>query len=131
MTVELYPCGFALCGRAPILNTMKIQYYAAAGGIITRGGQVLLLHKHKLDEFMLPKGHVEPGETKEEAALREMREETGYAHVRLLVNLGTLQARFERHGELVLRDETYFLGELVDEARAEPSDYDDAVHDAE
>jgi 8-oxo-dGTP pyrophosphatase MutT (NUDIX family) len=110
---------------------MKIQYYAAAGGIITRGGKVLLLHKHKLNEFMLPKGHVEPGETKEEAALREMREETGYAHVRLLTNLGTLQARFERYGAMVVRDETYFLGELVDEARAEPSDYDDAAHDAE
>jgi 8-oxo-dGTP pyrophosphatase MutT (NUDIX family) len=110
---------------------MKTRYYAAAGGIVTRDGQVLLLHKHRQDEYVLPKGHVETGETPEQAAVRETREESGYAHVRLLANLGTLQAKYVYHERLTVRDETYFLMQLVDEARVEPSDYDDAVHDAE
>jgi len=110
---------------------MKARYYAAAGGIITRDGQMLLLHKHRLDEYVLPKGHVETGETLEQTAVRETQEETGYAHVRTLTNLGTIQAKYVYHERLTVRDETYFLMQLVDETRVEPSDYDDAVHDAE
>jgi 8-oxo-dGTP pyrophosphatase MutT (NUDIX family) len=110
---------------------MKTRYYAAAGGIVVRNGQALLLHKHRLDEYVLPKGHVEAGETLEQAAVRETQEETGYAHVRVLTNLGTLRAQFVHNERLTIRDETYFLMQLADEARVEAGDYDDAVHDAE
>jgi len=110
---------------------MKTRYYVAAGGLVVRAGQLLLLHKHRQNEFVLPKGHVEDGETLEQTAVRETREETGYAHVRVLHNLGTLQAKFVYQQRLTVRDETYFLMQLLDEARAAPSDYDDALHDAE
>ncbi|HHV61926.1 MAG TPA: NUDIX hydrolase [Firmicutes bacterium] len=39
-------------------------------------GKVFILKNHRL-EWVLPKGKVEPGETLEETALREVREETG------------------------------------------------------
>ena len=42
------------------------------------GGAVLLLHHHKLQRWLQPGGHAEPGESSGEAvALREAREETG------------------------------------------------------
>ena len=110
---------------------MKTRYYAAAGGVVVRDGQALLLYKHRQDEYVLPKGHVEAGETLEQTAVRETQEETGYAHLRVLANLGTLQARYVYHERLTVRDETYFLMQLVDETRATPGDYDDAQHDAE
>ena len=110
---------------------MKARYYVAAGGIVLRDGQLLLLHKHRQDEYVLPKGHVEVGETLEQTAVRETQEETGYAHLRVLSNLGTLQAKFVYQERLTTRDETYFLMLLLDEARVAPSDYDDAHHDAE
>ena len=46
---------------------------------IVRDGSLLLFRRHKLGEdyFAVPGGTVEPGETPEEAAVREMAEETG------------------------------------------------------
>jgi 8-oxo-dGTP pyrophosphatase MutT (NUDIX family) len=53
----------------------------AAGGVVWRrmpeGVEVVLVHRPKYDDWALPKGKLEPGETDEEAALREVREETG------------------------------------------------------
>lgn len=48
------------------------------------GGRVLLLHHRKLDRWLQPGGHAEPGEAiGEEVALREAREETGIAALAL------------------------------------------------
>ena len=54
----------------------------AAGGVITRPGpdgepELLLVHRAKYDDWTLPKGKAEPGESDEECALREVEEETG------------------------------------------------------
>ncbi len=110
---------------------MKSRYYAAAGGIVVREGQVLLLFKHRQNEYVLPKGHIEDGETLDQTAVRETQEETGYAHVQVLTNLGTLRARYVYRERLTVRDETYFLMRLVDEAHMTPGAYDDAQHDLE
>lgn len=45
-----------------------------AGGTV----EVLLVHRPKYDDWTFPKGKVEPGETDEDAAIREVREETGF-----------------------------------------------------
>lgn len=47
---------------------------------IVAGGQGVLLHRHKvLGLWLQPGGHVEPGEEPEDAARREVAEETGLA----------------------------------------------------
>ena len=103
--------------------------YRAAGGIVVRDGQALVLRKRNTGEWVLPKGHIEEGETEKDAACREVREETGYVHFEVLALLGTLRAQFQRGNERVTRDETYFLMRLLDEQRDESSAYDDAEMD--
>jgi 8-oxo-dGTP diphosphatase len=49
----------------------------AAGGVIVRDGSVLLVHRPKYDDWSLPKGKLEGDESWEQAALREVEEETG------------------------------------------------------
>jgi 8-oxo-dGTP diphosphatase len=54
----------------------------AAGGIVARRGadgrvEVLVVHRPRYDDWSFPKGKLEPGETHEHAAVREVAEETG------------------------------------------------------
>jgi 8-oxo-dGTP diphosphatase len=49
----------------------------AAGGVVVRDGLVAVVHRPRYDDWSLPKGKLDPGETFEQAALREVEEETG------------------------------------------------------
>jgi 8-oxo-dGTP diphosphatase len=54
----------------------------AAGGVIVRRGkggepELAVIHRPRYRDWSLPKGKLDPGETDEEAALREVDEETG------------------------------------------------------
>jgi 8-oxo-dGTP diphosphatase len=49
----------------------------AAGGVVVRDGRIAVVHRPRYDDWSLPKGKLDPGETWEQAALREIEEETG------------------------------------------------------
>jgi 8-oxo-dGTP diphosphatase len=53
----------------------------AAGGLVwrpgDRGPEIVLVHRPRYDDWSLPKGKLDAGESHEEAALREVEEETG------------------------------------------------------
>jgi 8-oxo-dGTP pyrophosphatase MutT (NUDIX family) len=69
----------------------------AAGGVVHRRTpdgetEVLVIHRPKYDDWSLPKGKLDPGEEAEDAALREVEEETG-----LRTTLGPELATTEYH----------------------------------
>ncbi len=104
---------------------MREIYYAAAGGVVVHDGHVLVIRKNMLPEVRLPKGHIEPGESREAAALREVAEETGYVRLRILADLGTLRNEFTHEDRHIIRDESYFLLALDD-----PTPVERAPHEA-
>jgi len=67
----------------------------AAGGVVRRGDRVAVIHRPRYDDWTLPKGKLEPGETVEAAALREVAEETGLV-CRLGPRLGATRYRDRR-----------------------------------
>lgn len=60
-----------------------VDVVRAAGGVVWRragdgrGVEVVLVHRPAYDDWTIPKGKQEPGETDEETARREVQEETG------------------------------------------------------
>jgi 8-oxo-dGTP diphosphatase len=76
----------------------------AAGGVVLRpnqdGPQVLVIHRQRYGDWTLPKGKSDPGETPEQTALREVREETGI-EARLIAYIGDSRYRVQAGEKLV------------------------------
>jgi 8-oxo-dGTP diphosphatase len=79
--------------RAPEVEQDEIR---AAGGVLTRRAgdvvEVLVVHRSRYDDWSLPKGKADDGEPDEEAARREVEEETG-VRPRLGEELSTVRYR--------------------------------------
>jgi 8-oxo-dGTP diphosphatase len=61
----------------------------SAGGIVLGdGGTVAMVFSKNSHSWLLPKGHIEEGESDEEAARREIAEETGLTNLEYLDDLG-------------------------------------------
>ena len=74
----------------------------------------------------LPKGHPDGDETPEQAATREVREETGL-DAELVEKLGDVQYGYERKGRAVSKRVTFFL---FDYRSGDLADHDHEIEDA-
>jgi 8-oxo-dGTP pyrophosphatase MutT (NUDIX family) len=94
----------------------------AAGGVVVRDGEVLLVHRPRYDDWTFPKGKLDPGESFEDAALREVEEETG---VRCTLGRELPSSEYEVGDRLKLV--RYWLMTPTGETAFEPNDETDGI----
>lgn len=111
---------------------MKTKYHKTAGGVVINSKNEVLVIVRDIErdgdvvhEVRLPKGHIDPGETPEKAAIREVCEESGYCHLRIAKDLGTGHSSFTFRGKNHERDEHYYLMELTDPSHEPPQPMSD------
>ena len=91
-----------------------------SGGIVFRMTpdnkdiEVLLIQDSK-NRWTIPKGHIEPGETAKITAIREIGEESGLHHVRVLTWLGKIHFKYRRQDKLVLMTTQIYLVRALDQ----------------
>jgi 8-oxo-dGTP pyrophosphatase MutT (NUDIX family) len=92
----------------------RVEETSAGGLIVDRSGGtpraalIGRLDRRGTMKWSLPKGHIEPGETPEQAAEREIREETGIEG-RVLAPLGTIDFWFMLQAQRVHKTVHHFL----------------------
>lgn len=97
---------------------MKI-YKHSAGGVIFSDGKVLTIEWQTKPSIEFPKGGIEPGESAEKAALREVEEETGYrAHI--VAPIGSISYEYDELNRHHSKTVDYFLMEVPARDKTEP-----------
>jgi len=92
----------------------RAQRETSAGGVVYRlheGGALFLLIKDSYQNWGFPKGHLETGERAEEAAMREVREETGIDDLAMRGRIETIDWYFRFRGQLIHKVCHFFLME--------------------
>ena len=102
----------------------------SAGGVVVRGEEVVTIvpTRRAADGskvLALPKGHDDPGETPIEAALREVREETGIV-AEPVTELGESRYWYRRDGRTIGKAVSFFLFRYVS---GDTADHDDEVEE--
>jgi 8-oxo-dGTP pyrophosphatase MutT (NUDIX family) len=96
------------------------------GGVVVRGDEVLVITPAGRRITGLPKGGPERGETPEQTATREVREETGI-HAKVREPLGDVEYWYRRGGRRVFKTVHFFLFDFIS---GSTSDHDHEVDDA-
>lgn len=116
------------------MKGQQIPRASAGGVIINDEGRVLVVQQHN-NAWSFPKGGVHEGESELDAALREIREETGLTELELISDLGS----YERYSigldgvgetkEWGSRKRTFFLFKTNEDVAANFNDLDGEVTD--
>ncbi len=104
---------------------MKREF--SAGGIVFNNrGQVLVTQHSQNKHWSFPKGLIDPGQTTEEAAIREVREEGGVV-AEIVDKVGCNKYVYTLNGEKIFKVVTYFLMKYIS---GDPKDHDWEVSEA-
>ncbi len=81
----------------------------SAGVVVFNDGRYLLLH-YEAGHWDFPKGHVEKGESDVQAALRELKEETGIVDAEVLPGFSDgIRYFFKKEGKTIVKEVVFFV----------------------
>ena len=90
----------------------------AAGGVVVVNGKIVTITRNSIPD--LPKGHIERGELPEQAALREVEEETGIGKLRIVKELPSTWHCYQLGEEWRLKRTYWYLMECVEDIQTKP-----------
>ena len=90
----------------------------AAGGIVVKNGKIVTITRQDIPD--LPKGHIEKGENPEQAALREVEEETGIGKLQIVKPLPSTWHCYFEHEEWKLKRTYWYLMQSETDLQAKP-----------
>ncbi|HKB23779.1 MAG TPA: NUDIX hydrolase [Methylomirabilota bacterium] len=102
----------------PPERTRPVLQYSAGGLVVDADGRILLIRARDLRDrpvWTLPKGTLSPGESSADAALREVREETGW-RCEIVRELEDVTYWFQRDGRRVRKSVRWFLMRPLEQA---------------
>lgn len=107
-------------GENAVVQALKetFRMAPAAGGIVMKDGKFVSIVRKGIPD--LPKGHVEQGETPEEAALREVEEETGIGNLKIVKALPTTWHCYLEHEEWALKPTYWYLMSTIEDIQPKP-----------
>jgi 8-oxo-dGTP pyrophosphatase MutT (NUDIX family) len=107
-------------GENAVVQALKetFRMAPAAGGIVMKDGKFVSIVRKGIPD--LPKGHVEQGETPEEAALREVEEETGVGNLKIVKALPTTWHCYLEHEEWALKPTYWYLMSTIEDIQPKP-----------
>jgi 8-oxo-dGTP pyrophosphatase MutT (NUDIX family) len=100
------------------MTRARAQRETSAGGVVFRqeevgGAPLFLLIRDSYANWGFPKGHLENGERAEDAAVREVREETGLRELELRGMIESIDWYFRFRGRLIHKVCHFFLMETT------------------
>ncbi len=104
--------------KKPVIQ--EVVREPTAGGIVYRPSkdgkdiEILLIQDSK-GRWTIPKGHIEPGETAKQTAIREIGEEAGLFHIDVVMWLGKIHFQYRRVDKLVLMMTQIYLVRALDD----------------
>jgi len=90
----------------------------AAGGVVVKDGKFVSIVRHGIPD--LPKGHIEKGENPEQAALREVEEETGIGKLHIVKELPSTWHCYMEREEWRLKRTYWYLMESEEPIQPKP-----------
>jgi 8-oxo-(d)GTP phosphatase len=110
------------------VGALPVKAVLAAGAVLWRSDgdfavpEVAIIHRPRYDDWSLPKGKVDPGETEPVTAVREVREETGY-----IAHLGRRLAAVSYPVEQGIKKVRYWAARTVDGSFTPTAEVDDLI----
>jgi len=104
---------------------MRNRILVKAGGGLVINEKEEILFMFRRGKWDLPKGKLDPGESLESCAQREVKEETGINHLALIRFLLVTEHEYEERGQVILKETHWWMMKTIGNQKLVPQTEED------